>query len=181
MKIINDNIYIGRGETATYDVDVIDNKTGYPYTIPGLVNPFIEFSVKKSPFDKEAVFRQYIDMSSLKNIEGWDGVRTYTTGMSAAEATQNVLYRYQAEGVYTNKYYYSDGTNWIEYKFNITFQFPYDKVSKFEVKTYKYQIHILDGTTNMSGNTDESPFTAITYCVPLNDPHDFTVGGSLSE
>ena len=54
MRIVNNKIYIARGETATYDVSVKDNKTGAPFTIPsGYKNPVIEFIVRPSVYDRE--------------------------------------------------------------------------------------------------------------------------------
>lgn len=178
MRIVNNNIEILRGETATYDVNVIDDQTGYPFTVDGITNPYIEFTVKKSVYDKDPIYRNYIDMSSVAGIGPYttDHTEDVLEDADATTADQNVLY-YMKD---TKKYYYSDGTNWHEYVFNIRFTFPYEKVSKFEVKTYKYQINVLGGTLKTSYESDECPIN-VSYSNPILKPHDFVVGGSLSE
>jgi len=183
MRIVNNNIEILRGETATYDVNVIDDKNGYPYTVENINNPYIEFTVKKTVYDKDPVFRTYLSMSSVAGIGPFvnvsERIKPNLIDADATLATVNVLYYMEEE----QKYYYSDGTTWHEYNFNITFAFPYEKVSKFEVKTYKYQINLLGGDLKTGWEdlpSDVCPLN-VEYSNPILKPHDFVVGGSLSE
>ena len=54
MKIVNNKIYIGRGETPTYHVYVIDEDSGAPFIVPvGVKNPVLEFIVRPSIYDRE--------------------------------------------------------------------------------------------------------------------------------
>lgn len=178
MRIVNNNIEILRGETATYDVNVIDDKNGYPYTVENINNPYIEFTVKKSVLDKDPVFRTYISMSSVSGISPYVEGNDLNTLLDPplSESDWYKLYKYTVD----NNYYYYNGTEWIQYNFNITFTFPYEKVSKFEVKTYKYQITLLGGTLKSTYDANECPLN-VSYSEPILKPHDFVVGGSLSE
>lgn len=71
MRIINNKIYISVGETATYDVDVIDDKTGAPYILLDRPNdveniPIIAFIVKDSVYSKDmnGILEFYLDYSN---------------------------------------------------------------------------------------------------------------------
>ena len=67
MKIVNNKIYIGRGETPTYHVYVIDEDSGAPFIVPvGVENPVLEFIVRPSIYDREDdyVFKTYITSNS---------------------------------------------------------------------------------------------------------------------
>lgn len=74
MQIINNKIFIARGETATYDVTVLDKNTGIPLQIINGVNdknPIIEFVVKPSIYGgkDDYVFKAYIDKSDSHVFE----------------------------------------------------------------------------------------------------------------
>ena len=67
MRIVNNKIYIIRGETPTYNVTVKYRDSGVPYMLTEgdrakLVNPIIEFVVRPSIYSREDdyVFRFYI-------------------------------------------------------------------------------------------------------------------------
>lgn len=49
-KIVNNNISITRGETATYNVKVIDETTGAPFILPDLERAIISFGVRRSDY-----------------------------------------------------------------------------------------------------------------------------------
>ena len=70
-RIINDVIYLGAGETPTYDVRVIDRATGAPYILPvdnqlyqdsPVGNVIISFVVRPSVYTKstEPIMKKYI-------------------------------------------------------------------------------------------------------------------------
>lgn len=209
MRIVNNKIYIARGETATYDVSVKDNKTGAPFTIPsGYKNPVIEFIVRPSVYDRkdDYVFKCYLDYASklaehdfgdtsVQDYDGetWDNNYTFI-GANGESQPINALYRKQiVKGIdeYEYKYYTSntkgDG-HWVDYDFKITFQFPYDAMKLMEAKTYKYEVTLFDGVVSPtpSGDVKMPPdigysLTNIVYKYPLLESTDFIVGGSLSE
>lgn len=175
MRIVNDNIEILRGETATYDVNVIDNKKGYPYSVSGMSHPYVEFLIKKNVDDKEYMFKRYLDKSSVKNIEAFEESAVIENIEDPQVTNNKIYYVTDLQG-----YWYKDAQGWHEYNFNITFQFPYDVISKFDSKTYKYQINVLDGTLKTGVlDSSENPYESISFCDPILKPHDFIVGGSL--
>ena len=126
MRIVNNKIYIARGETATYDVSVQDNKTGAPFTIPsGYKNPVIEFIVRPSVYDRkdDYVFKCYLDYTaklaehdfgdtSVQDYDGetWDNNYTFISADGESQPI-NALYRKQIiKGIdeYEYKYYTSN-------------------------------------------------------------------------
>lgn len=102
-RIINNVIYIGGGETATYDVKVIDRTTGAPYILPvdkgdTIGNAIISFVVRPSVYGKttEPVIKKYIwlcaddageDLNIPADIDCGDYLRLDT----------NVIYNYVAD------------------------------------------------------------------------------------
>lgn len=207
VRIINNKIYIVRGETPTYDVSVKDKDTGAPYIIPsGIVSPIVEFVIRESVYAKENdfAFRAYLDYSNQHRFD------------SAEIADYNALYDSQATGsviwdddvvppvedenklfrrtvLKQSDYRYWNGSAWTPYEFRITFQFPYQATSVMEPKTYQYEVALFDGTISSSeGNvippnvlmppaSDTFSLTNISYKKPLLEASDFVVGGSPSE
>lgn len=169
MKIVNNRIYISKGETSTYEANVIDKDTGAPFIIPsGVNNPVIEFIVRPSIYDRkdDFVFKCYISYSDKKAEHdfGDTAVQTYTVTSEADnewsneydfrdvngdDQPQNALFRKEiAVGSDTWEYRYFDpnatGTGddykWIPYEFKIIFPFPYEATSLMEPKPYKYEV-----------------------------------------
>lgn len=180
MRFVNNNIEILRSETPTIDVNFIDDKDGYPLTIPNVAGStafYVEFTIRKTVYDKTPVYRAYF------NVDRYAGIEPYVKGRDvdnitdppATEDKWNKLYKYTENG----KYYYYNGTEWVEYNFNVLFPLPYEATSKFEVKTYKYQFTLIGGTER-EHDANECPIV-VNYNNPLLKPHDFVVGGSLSE
>lgn len=52
-KIVNNNISITRGETATYNVKLIDKTTGAPFILPQLKRAIVSFGVRRSDYIKD--------------------------------------------------------------------------------------------------------------------------------
>ena len=183
MKIVNDRIYITKGETPTYDVDVIDDNTGAPFTLPsGINNPVIEFIVRPSIYDRkdDFVFKCYIPYADKKAEHdfGDTAVQTYTVTSEAdnewsndyefkdAEGNdqpQNALFRKEVvigSDTWEYRYFNPDATGtgddykWIPYKFNIKFQFPYEATSLMEGKKYKYEIALFGADITPTISTD---------------------------
>lgn len=80
-KIVNNNIHITRGETATYNVSVIDKATGAPFILPKNVtvgnaettatDKFLAvFSVRKSDYIKDGyALKKYIWFCGFNGVE----------------------------------------------------------------------------------------------------------------
>jgi hypothetical protein len=205
MKIVNNRIYIVRGETPTYDVSVINKDNGAPFVVlEKFLNPTIDFVVRPSVYsrDDEYVFRAYLKMKNIHKfpteeivdypVDGpWDNSVTPVPGneqklhrRTVATATGNV-YEYS---------YYADG-KWVRYEFRITFMFPHYATKVMEPKTYQYEVTLLGGNVkvghdgkDISSDLETTQATAfdklpidVVYKKPLLDPTDFVVGGSMSE
>ena len=204
MKIINNKIYIIRGETPTYNVSVKYRNTGVPYILTTtdsdkIKNPIVEFVVRPSIYsrDEEYVFRTYmlLEGNLSLNIHRFDSRETieypgtsssYTSEwsdeVSPLVGYENYLYYKVTAGVREYRYYDANRATgkWVPYEFRISFQFPYEYTSIMENKTYKYEIVLLGGTLKSSYASDELPID-IDYKEPLLEANDFIVGGSLSE
>ena len=65
-KIVNNNISITRGETATYNVKVIDKTTGAPFILPKLSKAIISFGVRRSDYIKDGfAIKKYLWLCGL--------------------------------------------------------------------------------------------------------------------
>lgn len=112
--MINNVIYIGAGETATYDVRVIDRTTGAPYILPvdkgdSIGNAILSFVVRPSVYSKSAepILKKYIwlcaddvgeDLNIPSDIDCGDYLRLETT----------IVYDY-VEAEWTNDYGFNGG------------------------------------------------------------------------
>lgn len=196
MKIVNNKIYIGRGETPTYDVFAIDEETGAPFIIPaGVKKPVLEFIVRPSIYDREDdyVFRTYLDFSDFKRfsdetIVDYTGSNGWDNANPPSDENKNKLFRLKvAEKLYEYRYYdesiFDDNTDsrWIPYNFEIKFQFPYDSTSKMEAKTYKYEIALFDADIVYNDDGKATGLDNIIFKKFLRNATDFIVDGSLSE
>lgn len=204
MQIINNNIYIIQGETATYNQRVINKTTGAPYIIAdGINNPYIAFVVRPSIYTKKDayVFKAYLDCSNIKKFTSNEILNYNEPGTDELEWTDDTvgetdrLYRKFYQGDTTYRYYdpekvYVDGTHWHPYEFRITFTFPYADgqkgsnliggTSTMEAKTYKYDITLFGGSLKDDVKHGEIPII-IDYKEPLLKAADFVVEGSNSE
>lgn len=209
MRIVNNVISIAKGETSTYDVSVIDKKTGVPFILPkGIQNPAIEFIVRPSIYnrDDDFVFRAYLLRTSDHMFET-DEVVDYNDpedeitaqwddAVKPVEGDEGKLFRrYLSDGSSDFRYYdenqinEDDATHWIPYEFKINFTFPYEATSLMENKTYKYEVTLFGGVLKDLTQEDvlsppgegESIYSKIDFKKPLLEATDFVVGGSLSE
>lgn len=117
-RIINNVIYIGAGETATYDVKVIDRATGAPYILPvdnqkfqdtPVGNAIVSFIVRPSVYGKtaEPVIKKYIwlcadDAGENSNIPDDIECGNYL------RLDTNVIYDY-TEDLWSNEYKFDGG------------------------------------------------------------------------
>lgn len=194
VKIINNKIYIVKGETPTYDVSVVDSESEAPFILPkGVINPVVEFIVRPSVYNREDefAFRMYMDFSKHKKFDetqydlgdynkldtrespAWDD----TIRPNSADA--NKLFKRTIGTVVDYRYY--ENNKWVPYEFRLLFKFPYEATSKMESKQYKYEVTLFgadellyDGDTIIGLNVIHDKY-------PLLEATDFNVGGSLSE
>lgn len=206
MKIVNNKIYINKGETPTYNVAVIDKDTGAPFRLPVLPDGeerqwIVEFIVRPSIYDREDdyVFKAlllrndkqfttdkietYNYTSEADNI--WDAQYSFIDSQGDTQ-DNTALFRKEVEkgkGIW--EYRYFENGEWKPYEFRINFMFPYQYTSVMEAKTYKYEIVLFGGTgadeydQNVSYDSDLP--IIIEYKKFLLESTDFVVGGSLSE
>lgn len=76
MKIVNNNIYITRGETDTYNAKVIDKDTGAPFVLPkdfltsDTKKFLVQFSVRRSEYVKDgSAIKKYIWLSGFNGTQ----------------------------------------------------------------------------------------------------------------
>ena len=143
MRIVNNKIYIARGETPTYSASIIDKDTGAPLIIDkGLyektdgvkkVNTLIlEFVVRDSAYSRDDDFRiKYnllleqnpyfhlfdgTDILSYNDISGGYN-EEWLDDVKPLVGFENYLYR-RTDDEEDNYYaYYEDG-KWVEYSFD---------------------------------------------------------------
>lgn len=193
MRIVNDKIYIIKGETPTYNALVINKYTGAPYIIDsGVENPYIEFIVRPSIYNRkdDYVFRLFLDCSSVHRFSSVDVVEysqsVWDNDVPPSAGDENKLFRRTVDGVSDYRYFDPDATGsgtdykWIPYEFVISFMFPYSATSLMEAKQYKYEISLYGGSVKSNPKPDEIPIN-ITYKDPILEATDFIVGGSISE
>lgn len=196
MKIVNNRIYIVKGETSTYDVSVIDKDTGAPLTIPsGIDNPVIEFIVRPSIYNRkdDFVFKCYISYADKKAEHdfGDTTIQTYTVTTEADNEwsndydfldadgnpqPQNALFRKEkviGSDEWEYRYFNSNATGtgddykWIPYDFKIVFAFPYEATSLMESKPYKYEVTLF--------SADITPVTSASIVkIPPDDMYELT-------
>ena len=66
FRIINSKVYITRGETATYNVAVID-ETGVPFRIESTINnPYVQFVVGNNINDPKSEIVKYLERDDKK-------------------------------------------------------------------------------------------------------------------
>lgn len=201
-RIVNNVIYMGAGETATYDVKIIDRSTGAPYILPVDKNNnfVISFVVKPSVYSKtvDPVIKKYIVLSdTLKldttNIYYYDGAlwdNDYVFGSDQPKI--KALYKkISSDGKgYEYRYYdenaVDDGTNdykWKPYEFRLTFPFFYEDTIDLAPKQYKYEVTLFAGP-NLSVESDgngKNILKNFNYKEILLSHTDFIVEGTLSE
>ena len=200
MKIVNNKIYIVKGETPLYDVSVIDDKTGAPYmvtTLPDDVdNPgyVIQFNVTPSIYDgkNKYVYNNYLLLHEnlhtfpTTKIEDYLGGDEWRTDYSFADSKGHEQNRYAlfrkevVKGSNVWEYKYFENGQWNDYELRISFMFPYEATSKMEPKTYKYEVTLFGGSKKDFPGAGENPVN-ITYKKPLLEATDFIVGGSSSD
>lgn len=206
MRIVNNKIYIVKGETPTYSASAIDKDTGAPLIIDKgmyitnddgeLVSTLIlEFVVRDSAYSRNDDFKLKYDLFIEQHpgfhlfddsvIKEYKGVPRFENESIIWDNTwkpesgdENRLHRYTDND---DNFYcvYVDG-EWKDYSFDFDITFRYDETSKMEPKTYKYEIALLGGSLKTNPDPKET-LVSVVYKKPLLGLTDFIVEGSISE
>lgn len=195
FKVVNNKIYMTKGETPTYTAVCIDRDTGTPFMIgTNVENPLVCFTVSSNIYGnrENIAFRAYLDYSSYPRFDKLSE-EPWEPGVPPSEGEKDKLHRRTVDGVSEYAYWIDDtsiteGGEWIIYEFGISLPIPYEVSKKFDAKTYKYEICLLggnlkDGRTSVIdiiGENAELPID-VNYKRMLLDSHDFIVEGSSSE
>lgn len=204
MKIVNNRIYIAKGETPTYSAKIIDKDTGAPLIIDeGLfaekpngekVNTLIlEFVVRDSVYSRKDDFRiKYnllleenpnfhifdgADILSYNDISGGYN-EEWLDSVKPIEGYENYIYR-RTDNEETNYYAYYQNGHWTDYSFDFDVTFSYAETSVLEPKIYKYEITLLGGSLKENPGPKETILN-IVYYKPILELTDFIVEGSIS-
>lgn len=204
MRIVNNKIYIKRGETPTYTASVIDKDTGAPLIIDQGVfaekpdgttvsTLILEFVVRKSAYSRDDdvalkynlilgrdISYHVFDGEEIKSYNDLGGdVEEWHDDVPPKVGEENYLHR-RIDGLNEKHYaYYSNGT-WVPYEFTFNVTFSYDDTSVLEPKIYQYEITLLGGALK-SDTKKWDTIVRPTYKKPLLDMTDFIVEGSISE
>ena len=195
-RIINNVIYIGAGETATYDVRVIDRSTGAPYILPvdNTNNVVISFVVRPSVYGKSAdpIIKKYVilkeDLKLDTNIiydyasTDWDDEYTFRGGTQPA--IKAVYKRLLPDGSgYEYRYYdpEAETDKWKPYEFRLTFPFYHEDTIDLAPKQYKYEIALFAGPELTVVGDEKKSLQNFNYKEILMSHTDFIVEGALSE
>lgn len=205
MRIVNNKIYITRGETPTYSASIINRDTGAPLIIDkGLyaekedgtkVNTVIlEFVVRDSAYSRDEDFRikrsllveqnpefhvfDSAEILEYADISGGQNDFWDDNKVQPEPGYENYLY-HRIDSDDNNFYaYYVDG-HWKEYSFDFDVTFRYAETSVMEPKTYKYEITLLGGSLKDNPKPWET-IVDVVYNKPILDLTDFIVEGSIS-
>jgi hypothetical protein len=205
VRIVNNKIFIARGETPTYSASIIDRLTGAPLVIDkGLyeitdedkkVNTVVlEFVVRDSAYSRDDDFRikynlliennpEFHVFDSAKILEYSDisgGQNDFWDDdkVHPEPGYENYLY-HRIDSDDNNFYaYYVDG-HWKEYSFDFDVTFRYSETSVMEPKTYKYEVTLLGGALKDNPEPTET-IVDVVYKKPILDLTDFVVEGSFS-
>lgn len=170
FKITNNNqVYLSRGEAATYVRSVRQNDKYFsPYILAaGLIEPRIKLSIKSNKNDKK-------DVLTYEGIIG-DEVPRFTSQIILdvsdvpSEPQENVLYRFYDST--KDKYTYSYYTNgeWKNYNFVVRIEIPSTDTLALRPATYYYDLSLI---TRDADNNIEFKEVWI-------QPTEFIIGGSF--
>lgn len=202
MRIVNNKIYIARGETPTYSASIIDKDTGAPLIIDkglyaddkGVSTLILEFVVRDSVYSRDDDFRiKYnllIEQSPYFHLFDGTDILSYNSisggyneewldSVTPEPGYENYLYR-RTDLEEDNYYAYYDNGKWVEYSFDFDVTFRHAETSVMEPKTYKYQVTLLGGTLKDEPKPGET-IVNVVYFKPILDLTDFIVEGSISE
>lgn len=203
MRIVNNRIYIAKGETPTYSARIIDKESGAPFIIDKEIalnednsvrTILIEFVVRDSAYsrdDDKRILKHLLLVPGVSyhmfddtKIVTYPGVPSFPEGEPVWDNTpplagdENRLHRYENRG--DNFYCRWTGSEWVDYDFEFNTTLTYGETSVMEPKTYKYEIALLAGKNNDNALPGELPII-IEFKKQLLSLTDFIVEGSISE
>lgn len=190
MRIVNHKISIVRGETPLYKASLkLADDTPYFFLIADQNRYAVEFVIRPSIYskDNDFIFRRYLlipdtikKFASNLVVDLPEGLWEDDVGPIAG--AEDSLHRMKVGGLY--EYAYHDGTDWIPYNFPIQIQFPYSETSKFEPKTYFYEINIVGGALKTGPievgeiPVEDEPI-GVFRKIPVLTAREFRVEGSI--
>ena len=195
-RIINNVIYIGAGETATYDVKVIDRSTGAPYIVPvGIGRVLVSFVVRPSVYDKtkDAVIKKFIWLDDALLLDDsviydykdaeWDDDYDFRGNQPKVKA---VYKKPSSDGSgYEYRYYdpEAESDKWVPYEFRLVFPFYHEDTAELAPKQYKYELTLFAGQNLavLDDDNGKKSLQNINYKEILQSHTDFIVEGTLSE
>ena len=207
MRIVNNKIFIAKGETPTYSARLIDRETGAPFIIDKNIalnqnnsvrTIIIEFVVRDSVYSSGADkrIRKYLILKPEQSYHMFDDSKiavykgtpqfladdeiVWDDTYKPETGNENRLHVYES---YDDKFYARydvEAQKWITYNFEFNVTFLYSETSVMEPKTYKYEIALLAGNDKLDPIPGDIPIT-IEFKKPLLGLTDFTVEGSISE
>lgn len=209
MRIVNNKIYIARGETPTYSASVIDKDTGAPLIIDkGIVNNnggtkktmIIEFVVRDGVYERSEKIRLKYNLI-LKEDESFhvfddQVIRSYNKlgripqydaesekfiwdNSVKPEAGDENRLHRYVDDHKDNFYLYYDGSKWVDYEFSFDVTFAYSDTSVMEPKTYVYEITLFGGALKPNPAKWDTIVTPV-YMKPLLGATEFIVEASIS-
>lgn len=168
MKLINNEIYIQRGESFTIDRTIV-NRDGSPYIISSeLKNPYFLITVstnKREQLDRE-VYNYWLDLSKFPRFEHTQIQQLELSGDTEwPEPDDSFL-----NAVYTDKHkeqykYYSDG-EWKDYRCRIIKLFNTNDTMKWVSQEYVYSISLVSGTKSLNGDRPLSEYDNVQIILP---------------
>ena len=207
MRIVNNKIFIAKGETPTYSARIIDKDTGAPFIIDKSMalnqdgsarTIVIEFVVRDSAYSRdedkrirkdlllfEGVSYYLFDDAVIKDYVGYhesideNGIPVLNNTVKPQIGDEKRLHKYENNGDYF--YYYYDGSKWVNYDFEFNATLTYEETNAMEPKTYKYEIALFAGNIKQNALQGEFPLDQVEYKKQLLPLTDFIVEGSISE
>lgn len=196
FRIINNNIFITRGETAVYDAVFVTRK-GSPLVLTKPKDEdekyYIEFVVRTNTENRvNYLIRNFLEVSGVSDeldIHLFDDIELiqyryadeWETPPLVNEDVDYSNYLHFKVDPETDKVTYKrwddDNEEWVDYRFRIMMPFEYGDINSIKPDTYVYEINLLAGKPN----NDKNPPIDITFKKTILVPHEFKVGGSIGE
>lgn len=204
FRIINNNIFITRGETAVYDAVFVTRK-GSPLVLTKPKNEdekyYIEFVVRTNTENRiNYLIRNFLEVSGVSDEldihlfdsidliqykyedenDDWDMTPDDLKPMGDAKY-KYINYLHFRVDLKNDQVSYrrwdEDKEEWVDYRFRIMMPFEYGDINSIKPDTYVYEINLLGGKPDPG----KEPPIDITFKKTILVPHEFKVGGSIGE
>lgn len=187
MKVVNNKIYITRGETTTYNLNLKYLDDDSPFRLvddTGELDFIAVLTIKSTVYETKPATKQMVmNLNSIKPIfTSNDWIDKSTLVFGGIENPQTgVLYK--AKKLITDEtavFGYYTGTEWVtDYTFTLNFPFTYDITAKLESKKYVYDVNIFWGNWVAQDSDEMNEFNVLGKQIII-EPTELQVGGSLS-